>query len=349
MAAPAASASGESPEQGGRYTHLRSMTGQGRSRIDGRWGTLVTEIRSVNHRGLKVALRADESITALQPQIESGLRGRVHRGSVTIQIRWTPAHTSADWQLDESALRRCAETLRDIANSAGLTPQVDMATLATLPGMTREASPVAPFGNDDQGESDEDAADPKAATGETSAWQAWVQRGVQRAVDRLVAMRREEAVAMAESLWADLDDIAGRLDFIAARKEHVVRRHEDRLRQKIEAALAKHDITAHEIDLLKEVQVFADRSDISEEITRLGSHLVLFRGVLRDEEKAATRDSQPTARSAAAGRKLDFIVQEMFRETNTIGSKAGDAEVAEHVVEMKCAIERIRELVQNLE
>jgi len=162
-------------------------------------------------------------------------------------------------------------------------------------------------------------------------------------------MRREEAIAMATTLWDDLDVIAGRLDSVAARKEHVVRRHEERLRQKIEAALARHDVSAQEVDLLKEIQVFADRSDVSEEVTRLASHLSLFRGVLQNEENTTAQARKPAVPSGAVGRKLDFIVQEMFREANTIGSKAGDTQIAQHVVEIKCAIERIRELVQNLE
>ncbi len=92
------------------------------------------------------------------------------------------------------------------------------------------------------------------------------------------------------------------------------------------------------VDLLREVQVYADRVDISEEIVRLGSHLAMFTSVLQGGD-----EPEPT------GRKLDFILQEMFRETNTIGSKASDAEISADVVEIKCAIERMRELVQNLE
>ena len=104
--------------------------------------------------------------------------------------------------------------------------------------------------------------------------------------------------------------------------------------------LAEHNLEVQTIDLLREVQIFADRVDISEEITRLGSHLKMFAGVLAGE---SGQTPEPT------GRKLDFIIQEMFRETNTIGSKAADAEISTHVVEIKCASERMRELVQNLE
>jgi uncharacterized protein (TIGR00255 family) len=115
----------------------------------------------------------------------------------------------------------------------------------------------------------------------------------------------------------------------------VVAQYQKRLRSKIAAALHQEGIPAETPDVIREVQIFADRSDISEELTRLASHIDLFR--------------QTIAKPEANGRKLDFVIQEMLRETNTIGSKAGDAEIAHHVVEVKCALERMRELVQNIE
>ena len=114
------------------------------------------------------------------------------------------------------------------------------------------------------------------------------------------------------------------------------------MESKIKRVLAEREISAEPADLLREVQIYADRADISEEITRLGSHLTMFKDVLNGTAND-TGQREPT------GRKLDFIIQELFRETNTIGSKAADAEVSANVVEIKCAIERMRELVQNLE
>jgi uncharacterized protein (TIGR00255 family) len=121
-----------------------------------------------------------------------------------------------------------------------------------------------------------------------------------------------------------------------------VDRYRTRLQAKIERALSDHNLEVPPVELLREVQIYADRADISEEITRLSSHLEMFQGVLQGEHGAG---GEPDP----AGRKLDFIIQEMFRETNTIGSKSADAEISSHVVEIKCAIERMRELVQNLE
>ena len=115
----------------------------------------------------------------------------------------------------------------------------------------------------------------------------------------------------------------------------VVETYRQRLESKIGRVLEQHGLEFSPGDLLRDIQLFADRSDISEEIVRLASHLNLFDLTLQGSE--------------ASGRKLDFIVQEMFRETNTIGSKAADAEISALVVDIKCAIERIRELVQNIQ
>ena len=122
----------------------------------------------------------------------------------------------------------------------------------------------------------------------------------------------------------------------------IVENYRNRLQAKVQRVLAEHHLEVGPVDLLREVQIYADRSDISEEVTRLTSHLSMFLAVL-DGENAGQNEREPS------GRKLDFVIQEMFRETNTIGSKASDAEISSHVVEIKCGIERMRELVQNLE
>ena len=141
-------------------------------------------------------------------------------------------------------------------------------------------------------------------------------------------------------LRSECEQIRGRVTEIEGLAPRAIEVYRTRLETKIRRALTEHDLQIEPVDLLKEIQIYADRSDISEEITRLTSHLQLFLEVLLGSGNGA---SEPT------GRKLDFIIQEMFRETNTIGSKGADAEIAAQVVEIKCAIERMRELVQNLE
>ena len=141
---------------------------------------------------------------------------------------------------------------------------------------------------------------------------------------------------MADELLAHRQTIADHLGKIRDQVPAVVEGYRRRLRDRVGQALAEHNIAVRPEDLIREVAVFAERSDVAEEVMRLGSHLEQFETIVR------TEDDGP-------GRKLEFLVQEMGRETNTIGSKAGDVGVSRHVVEIKAALEKVRELVQNVE
>jgi uncharacterized protein (TIGR00255 family) len=148
-------------------------------------------------------------------------------------------------------------------------------------------------------------------------------------------MRAEEGRAMGQELLQLCGQIRKELDLIRARAAQVVVEFRDKLLDRVRNLLAELDVEIDRSDLIKEVSVFAERSDIAEEVVRLDSHLLQFRDFLNEPE--------------SPGRKLDFLTQEMFRETNTIGSKANDVEIARHVVEIKGAVEKIRELIQNVE
>jgi uncharacterized protein (TIGR00255 family) len=151
----------------------------------------------------------------------------------------------------------------------------------------------------------------------------------------MAAMRAEEGKAMAADLAANAAAIARELNAIEARAPGVAETYRGRLSERLTKTLSEFQITLDPNDLIREVSIFAERSDISEEIVRLRSHL---------EQFAATLDLPESS-----GRKLEFLTQEMFRETNTIGSKANDVEISRHVIEIKAAIERIREMIQNVE
>jgi uncharacterized protein (TIGR00255 family) len=148
-------------------------------------------------------------------------------------------------------------------------------------------------------------------------------------------MRREEGSTMADDLRANQRLIARQLESIEKRGPLVVESYRQRMRERLSQLLAEFDVTVSDSDVVREVGIFAERSDISEEIVRLRSHLDQFESYLQTEE--------------SSGRKLEFLTQEMFREANTIGSKANDAEIARHVIEIKTAIERVREMIQNVE
>ncbi|OYP38269.1 YicC/YloC family endoribonuclease [Rhodopirellula sp. MGV] len=309
-----------------------SMTGQGRGTGDSTLGTLTVELRAVNHRGFKCSLRTPEAISPLESRIESELRRHLHRGAINVNVSVERHGGQTPVQINPAVLadylRQCQQAITD-SGIAGEHVTISAASLVSLPGVL----------TGDQGSSDDD--------------QLWKQVSVvvTAAAANLIEMRQTEGQAMAETLIADCQTIRKHVDSIAKLAPQVADNYRGRLETKVNRLLAEFDAEVGPTDLLREVQVFADRTDISEEITRLGSHLTLFEAVMCGENENAKSGSAKSAagREEPAGRRLDFITQEMFRETNTIGSKANHAAISALVVEIKCAIERMRELVQNLE
>lgn len=303
-------------------TNVRSMTGQGHAQSQSDLGTISVEVRTVNHRGFKCSPRTSEGLSPLDSRIEALVRDWIHRGSVHLTVNWRQPPGRGLPQIDTAALESYYRSLKQVRTALDETDApVDLTSLISLPGVMVPAA---------QNRRDLEPL-----------WEL-VQQAVRQALEKLNEMRTIEGASMAAKLHQECGDIEDRLEAISKRAPRAVDRYRARLQSKIERALAEHEIEVQTVDLLREVQLYADRADISEEITRLASHLKMFLSVLGGE-KDASGAPEPS------GRKLDFITQEMFRETNTIGSKAADAEISSHVVEIKCAIERMRELVQNIE
>jgi uncharacterized protein (TIGR00255 family) len=290
------------------------MTGHGQAKTDGPWGALQVEVRTVNHRGLKVVVRLGDAFGRHESEVEGLVRQAVQRGTVQLNARWQRSGAAAAQRVNTETLGRYYQQLHEASAAWPDAGPIDVSRLLLLPGVLEDPSGVE--------EPDEAVLAALSAT-------------VQAALENLNAMRDLEGEAMGRSLREDLAEIRRRSDAIAELAPAVVEQYRQRLRGKIEAYLREHALEVSVPEVLREVQLFADRSDISEELTRLASHLDRFEEALEGSE--------------AHGRKLDFVVQEMFRETNTIGSKASDADISSHVVEVKCALERIRELVQNIE
>lgn len=297
------------------------MTGQGHATAQSDLGTMTVEVRTVNNRGFKCSPRLSDSLASLESQIESLARSLISRGSVHLSVNWRrPAALSLP-NIDTAVLQAYVDQLESVRKATNQVGAIDLAALITLPGVMVSTK--------------ENRRDDEVL------WE-FVESTVIAAIDNLNGMRAVEGGRMADSLHTDCSQIQSHLDRIAELAPRAIDTYQQRLEAKIKRTLEQHDLSVDAVDLLREVQIYADRSDISEEITRLGSHLTMFIDVLDDSlDDAGQRE--PT------GRKLDFVIQEMFRETNTIGSKAADAEVSAGVVEIKCAIERMRELVQNLE
>lgn len=303
-----------------RTRNVLSMTGQGHAEHRGPLGTVNVEVRTVNNRGFKCVLRTSDSLWSLESRVETLARSMIRRGSVQLNISWRRPPGEYTSAIDSSVLESYALQLKQIQERLGQSEPLQLGSLMTLPGVI--------VSNREDRRNDEEL------------WE-FIRVAIEGAIDNLNDMREIEGSAMAQSLHEDSLSIERRVAMISQLAPRVVENHRSRLTTKVERALAEHGLEVGPVDLLREVQIYADRVDISEEITRLNSHLRMFAGVLEGENMAGDREP--------SGRKLDFVIQEMFREVNTIGSKASDAEISSHVVEIKCAIERMRELVQNLE
>ena len=293
---------------------LLSMTGFGEAHRKDATMAISAEVRTINSRYFKLVVRCGEGYTALEPLVENAVRRHIKRGAVQVLLRIDRARGSDDYKLDAALLGGYRRQLEELYRSWNLPQPVGIDALLALPGVVIQ-----------------DAA---AALDVERDWPL-VGQTLQAAIDKMSAMRAEEGRAMAADLKANVAHLAGQLDAIEARAPLVAEAYRARLTERLTKTLADFEITLQPTDLIRELSIYAERSDISEEIVRLRSHLEQFGATLELEE--------------SSGRKLEFLTQEMFRETNTIGSKANDIEISRHVIEIKAATERIREMIQNVE
>lgn len=290
------------------------MTGHGEAHREFDRMTVSVEVRSVNSRYLKLSFRGGDGYGALEPNVEAVVRRIVRRGTVQVNLRIDRQATADDYHLNLQVLAGYRKQLEKLCDQLHVADSIHLESLVMLPGVIDEsAARTVDLEND---------------------WPP-VEETLTAALENLGRMREDEGRAMAEDLRANLAVVAGELDAIQKRAPLVAESYRDRLTERLKKLLAEHEVTVETADVVREVGLFAERSDISEEVVRLRSHLEQFEAIMNLPE--------------SNGRKLDFLTQEMNRETNTIGSKANDAEIARHVVDIKSSIERIREMVQNVE
>lgn len=292
---------------------LLSMTGFGEARMQAQDLSISVEIKSVNNRFLKIIVKSSEAYQRLDTEIERLLRESLKRGTVQVQLQIHRQPQPDDYQINVIALRTYHEQLRQLSTDEGLPSDITMSTLLTLPGVA-EDQPMRSY--------------------EEEHWERIVPV-FGEALKRLQTMRADEGSKMSKELQSLAAFLNDRLELIKAHAPSVAKEYHKRLHEKLQNVLAEYAITLDAGTLVREVAIFADRSDIHEEMTRLGSHLEQFLSFLHEKE--------------STGRKLDFLIQEMNREVNTIGSKGNDILITRHVVEMKGAIEKMRELIQNVE
>lgn len=290
------------------------MTGFGEARRQADGLAVSIELRTINNRYFKLNAKCTEGYASLESEIENVVRQQIRRGTVSVNLRVDRAASPDDYKLNTAVLASYREQLEHLHAEWHVVQPVSLETLLTLPGVVIE-----------QRASGSDAAE---------VWPV-IQETLESAMANLAKMRIEEGRNMADDLRANCRLVAAELKQIASRAPLVVEAYRTRLHERLKTVLAEHQVDLVPADVIKEVSIYAERSDISEEIVRLGSHLEQF-----DEIMELTESS---------GRKLEFLTQEMFRETNTIGSKANDVQIARHVIDIKAAIERIREMIQNVE
>ncbi len=294
---------------------IRSMTGFGgaSARVDG--AHYVVEARSVNNRYFKALIRLPDDLAGLEAELEAALGKQLNRGSVTMIVRFTDSSAHAGAQINAEAVRRYLEQLRAVPALTEAAVSIDLGALMALPGVV-----VSDCGEERIGRA-----------------RAVLVGLAEEACGKVLAMRAREGRVLHADLVKHCELIGDQLAVIRERAPVVVELYRDRLRQRVNALLAESGAAVRDEDLVREVAVFAERSDLAEEVTRLQGHLEHFREIM-DAERA-----QP------AGRTLEFLTHEMLREANTISGKSLDAEISRRIVEIKGAIDRIKEQVQNVE
>ncbi len=293
-------------------TGLQSMTGHGRAQQIEEGLSIEAEVRSVNNRFLKVTFKLHESLAYLENQIEGLVREKVRRGSVHVTLRLSGGAVAMANRVSESTLKSYLDQVVRSVGVQGYLISIELGSILQLPGVLLPNP----------------GSEPEKLT-------ALALSTLGQALDNLNRMRQIEGQQMGKELTESAAKVRAISDQIEARAPHVLIDYRKRLEARVRSALAEMLPTVGEIDVLREVVQFSDRCDIREEIVRLYSHLEQFHSALGDKE--------------SQGRRLDFLIQELARETNTIGAKANDATIAHGVVSIKTTIEQMRELVQNVE
>ena len=296
---------------------LLSMTGFGEARTQTDTLAAAIEVRSVNNRHLKVTVRGTDPYPMLESELEKVVRRHVRRGTLLVHIRVERQSKPSDLKLNLTALKAYLHQIKDACNEAGCPEAVApiLAGLLELPGVAPESANYGKASDDE--------------------WPL-VEQTLESALKRLDGMRRDEGRAMAAELMVQHNAILEQLQEIKTHLPAVMTDYRQRLMERMRQAVADSGVAVTPEHVIREVALFADRSDVAEEVTRLTSHLVQFAELIRKGDEGA-------------GRKLEFVIQEMGRETNTLGSKAGDVTISRHVVEIKAALEKVRELVLNVE
>lgn len=288
------------------------MTGFGRGESAGGGRAFTVEVQSVNHRFLEVRCRVPKRLSGLEPRLQQAIQKRFARGHFEVVVQDKDLD-GRSWSLkvDVPLAVQYMDALRTLQQTLGLPGEV------TLEMLTGQRDLIAV-------EESSESLD--------ESWEA-LRPALTGALEALAEMRRREGAALVASLEKHLEEVEATLAGIVQRAPDLMRAQRDRLRERVADLLDGRPLDPGRLE--QEVALLAERGDVAEECDRLQSHLVQFRTTLKHP--------------GSQGRRLDFLLQEMHREVNTIGAKSADAALAHEVVGLKTSVERLREQVQNLE
>lgn len=293
---------------------IKSMTAYGSGEYRLNETLYMVEIRAVNHRYLDIVLRMPKRILALEKDLKSLISSKARRGRIEVFIEMKNEGGTIPYELELNMPLATAylDIFSQMAKHFDLDQEINLNPLLTM----------------------KDVVISKPAEIDLEATEHGIQEALTLALDSLDMMRRKEGAAIEADFLTRMDLLDEYLDEVEKRAPELIEEYHNRLKEKIDRILK--DVAADEGRLAQEVAFFADKSDITEEIVRIKSHLNQFREYLSEDDDAI-------------GRKLDFLIQEFNREVNTIGSKISDSRADKVVIEMKAELEKLREQTQNVE
>jgi uncharacterized protein (TIGR00255 family) len=293
---------------------MKSMTGYGRGECTAKGARITVELNSVNRKQAEVSLSVPAELESIESDLRDLILASVSRGRVSgrVVLQYTGASRASAVAVNETQAKAYRRELSKLAKSLEIPDNLSLDSLLRLPGVLESAQPTL----------------------DAKAFRAPIKRALGQALEGLLSMREKEGGNLGRDLAKRLAKLRRIVKRVAKLAPDVLKHHRERLIER----LKKANVDVPDMDddrLLREIVYYTDRTDITEELTRLDSHFVQLEECLSDV--------------VPVGRKLDFLAQEMFREINTIGSKANDANISSEVVTLKTELEKIREQVQNVE
>lgn len=290
---------------------MKSMTGFGRASLESNDKNYIIEIKTVNNKYSDITVKSPKRLSFMEDKIRKQIANRITRGKVEVSVSFFDfSNKSKNVVLNKEIAKEYIKQLREIADENNLSENISVVEIAKLPDIL----------NSIDSDNDEEIA------GEAL-------KCLNMALDSLIEMRKAEGENIKQDLLVRIERVQNLVDKIAENSKGIVEEYVSKLEKRVKEIL-KTDVV-DENRIAQEAVIYADKTSIEEELTRLNSHIVQFKELVNSD--------------GPVGKKLDFMIQEMNRETNTIGSKAGSGEITKAVIDLKVELEDIREQIQNIE